>query len=61
MFVPDERAEARHGAEKPEGAKWADPLQVIDPVTYRTDDDGYLKSGFNQIFWVPSDGAPRPS
>ena len=24
--------------------------QVIDAVTYRTDDDGYLKPGYDQIF-----------
>ena len=50
-------AEARQGAaDKPEGAKWADPLQVIDTVTYRFDDAGYLKPGYEQIFWVPADG-----
>ena len=41
---------------KPEGAKWADPLQVIDAVTYRADGAGYLKPGYDQIFWVPADG-----
>ena len=41
---------------KPEGAKWADPLEVIDAVTYRADGAGYLKPGYDQIFWVPADG-----
>lgn len=45
---------------KPEGAKWAEPLEVIDRVTYRADGDGYTKPGFDHIFVVPSDGgAPR--
>jgi dipeptidyl aminopeptidase/acylaminoacyl peptidase len=56
MFVPDEAMRLGSAPPKPEGAKWADPLQVIDAVTYRTDDEGYLKPGYNQIFWVAADG-----
>jgi dipeptidyl aminopeptidase/acylaminoacyl peptidase len=56
MFVPDEAPKLGSAPPRPEGAKWADPLQVIDKVTYRTDDDGYLKTGYYQIFWVPADG-----
>ena len=60
MFVPDEPAALGKAPAKPDGAKWAEPLQVIDKVTYRTDDDGYLKPGYYQLFYVPSDGgAPR--
>ena len=60
MFVPDEAPLLGKAPPKPEGAKWADPLQVIDRVTYRFDAAGYLKSGYRQIFWVPADGgAPR--
>ncbi|MEH3106699.1 MAG: S9 family peptidase [Sphingomonas fennica] len=45
---------------KPEGAKWADPLQVISAVTYRRDGQGYLKAAFDHLFVVPADGgAPR--
>lgn len=56
MFVPDEGPKLGSAPDKPEGAKWADPLQVIDAVTYRTDEGGYVKPGYNQIFWVPADG-----
>jgi dipeptidyl aminopeptidase/acylaminoacyl peptidase len=56
MFVPDEGPKLGKAPDKPDGAKWADPLQVIGAVTYRTDDDGYLKPGYYQIFWVPADG-----
>jgi dipeptidyl aminopeptidase/acylaminoacyl peptidase len=56
MFVPDEGPRLGSAPPKPEGAKWADPLQVIDAVTYRADGAGYLKPGYNQIFWVPADG-----
>ena len=56
MFVPDEDAKLGSAPSKPEGAKWADPLQFINAVTYRTDEGGYVKSGYQQIFWVPADG-----
>jgi Dipeptidyl aminopeptidases/acylaminoacyl-peptidases len=45
---------------KPEGAKWAEPLKVIDRVNYRFDGQGFLKPGFRQVFVVPADGGqPR--
>jgi dipeptidyl aminopeptidase/acylaminoacyl peptidase len=56
MLVPDEAPKLGKAPDKPEGAKWADPLQVIDKVTYRFDGEGYLKPGYEQIFWVPADG-----
>jgi len=56
MFVPDDGPKLGSAPPKPEGAKWADPLQVIDAVTYRADGAGYLKPGYQQIFWVPADG-----
>ena len=56
MFVPDEGPKLGSAPPKPEGAKWADPLQVINAVTYRADGAGYLKPGYQQIFWVPAEG-----
>jgi dipeptidyl aminopeptidase/acylaminoacyl peptidase len=56
MLVPDDAPKLGSASDKPDGAKWADPLQVIDRVTYRFDAAGYLKSGYRQIFWVPADG-----
>ena len=56
MFVPDDGPKLGQAPPKPEGAKWADPLQVVDAVTYRFDGAGYFKPGYQQIFWVPSDG-----
>jgi dipeptidyl aminopeptidase/acylaminoacyl peptidase len=56
MLVPDEAPSLGKAPAKPEGAKWADPLQVINTVTYRFDGAGYLKPGYRQIFWVPADG-----
>jgi dipeptidyl aminopeptidase/acylaminoacyl peptidase len=56
MFVPDEGPTLGKAPPKPEAAKWAEPLQVIDAVTYRADGAGYLKPGYDQLFWVPADG-----
>ncbi len=56
MFVPDEGAKLGKAPDKPEGAKWAEPLQIIDTVVYRTDEGGYEKPGYDQIFWVSADG-----
>ena len=45
---------------KPEGAKWADPLEVHDLLAYRADGEGYLEPGFEKIFTVPATGgSPR--
>jgi len=56
MFVPDDGPHLGSAPAKPEGAKWADPLEVITAVTYRADGAGYLKPGYTQIFWVPAEG-----
>jgi dipeptidyl aminopeptidase/acylaminoacyl peptidase len=60
MFVPDEGTRLGSAPPKPEGAKWADPLQVISSITYRSDEEGYLKPGYSHVFLVSADGgAPR--
>jgi len=43
-------------ANKPEGAKWAEPLEMIDRVTYRYDGGGYAQPGFEHLFVVSADG-----
>jgi len=60
MNVPDDGPKLGSAPPKPEGAEWAKPLEVIDKVTYRTDDGGYVKAGFDHIFVVDAlGGAPR--
>ncbi|MBS0457612.1 MAG: S9 family peptidase [Proteobacteria bacterium] len=56
MFVPDAGARLGSAPAKPEGAKWAEPLQFIDSVVYRTDEGGDNHPGYEQIFQVPADG-----
>lgn len=60
MNVPGQGTSLGKPPAKPEGAKWADPLQVIDRVTYRFDDGGYAEPGFDHLFLVSAEGgAPR--
>ncbi len=60
MFVPDEGARLGPAQQRPEGATWAEPLQIITAVTYRFDGQGYLRPGYEQIFLVSAEGgAPR--
>ncbi|MCT2399746.1 S9 family peptidase [Novosphingobium sp. HK4-1] len=61
MRVPGEPMKlGSQPAGRPEGAKWAKPLQIIDRVTYRFDGAGYLPAGFDHIFVVSAEGgAPR--
>ncbi len=45
---------------KPEGAKWAENAKYIEKTDYRADGQGYLDSGYQQIYLLPADGGtPR--
>ncbi|WP_432770388.1 MAG: S9 family peptidase [Sphingopyxis sp.] len=61
MLVKDEGPKlGKAPANKPEGAKWAEPLETYDLLTYRADGEGYVEPGFEKIFVVPATGgAPR--
>ena len=60
MTVPDDGMKLGKSPDKPDGAEWAPPLEIIDKVTYRNDGGGYVKPGFDHIFIVDaSGGAPR--
>ncbi|OYY68482.1 S9 family peptidase [Sphingomonas sp. 28-63-12] len=60
MTVPGTPTTLGKAPAKPEGAQWAEPLEVIDRVTYRADGGGYIKPGFDHLFVVAADGgAPR--
>ncbi|MBI1197047.1 MAG: prolyl oligopeptidase family serine peptidase [Phenylobacterium sp.] len=60
MLTIDEPKPLAAPMAKPQGAKWADPLKIIDRVTYRADGAGLLKPGYRHLFAVAADGgAPR--
>nr|WP_233548511.1 S9 family peptidase [Aurantiacibacter zhengii] len=47
-------------ANRPEGAEWADGLQITDLVNFRADGAGELTPGYEKIFTIPATGgAPR--
>lgn len=56
MFTPDEKPSLGKAPAKPEGARWAEPLEVITDVTYRSDDAGYLKPGYRHVYVVAASG-----
>src|SRR3546814_3242144 len=62
MLVKDEGPKFGSApATKPEGAKWAEPLEISDLLTYRADGEGYLETGLDKIFLVTAPGrAPPP-
>ncbi|MHA7873258.1 MAG: TolB family protein, partial [Hyphococcus sp.] len=60
MFVEDKKPSLAKAPKKPEGAKWAPPVKVIEDVVYRQDGGGYTKPGYTHVFVVPADGGtPR--
>lgn len=44
------------GAKKPEGARWADPIEVINRPRYRHDEAGYFGSKRRHIFVIDLNG-----
>lgn len=56
MFVPGEGMKLGILPEKPEGAKWADPLEIHTALTYRRDGAGYIKPGNSHIFLISAEG-----
>lgn len=60
MLTLDEGRPLAPGLQRPEGATWAEPLRVIERVTYRADGEGFLKPGYRHLFVVSADGGqPR--
>lgn len=61
MLVKDEGPKfGAAPASKPEGATWAEPLEIHDLLAYRADGEGEVEPGFEKIFLVPATGgAPR--
>jgi dipeptidyl aminopeptidase/acylaminoacyl peptidase len=60
MRVPGEGPSIGKAPPKPEGATWAEPLQVIDKLQYRNDGAGLSRPGFDHLFLIDADGgAPR--
>ncbi|MBV7256215.1 S9 family peptidase [Pacificimonas sp. WHA3] len=60
MFVPDEKASFAKSPKSPEGAKWAEPMKIIDDLVFRFDGAGYLPKGKTHVFVLSTEGGtPR--
>lgn len=60
MQVPANRAPLAKPPEKPEGAKWAPPVKLVDRLVYRIDGQGMTELAWRHIFIVPAEGGtPR--
>jgi acylaminoacyl-peptidase len=60
MVVEEELDPLLEGLEPPEGSEWADPPLVIRTLEYRSDGDGYVPHGHEQLFVLPAEGGtPR--
>lgn len=60
MFTPSMEPRIGTAPAKPEGAKWAEPLRFVDKLVFRTDAQGVLRHGTNDIYIISaSGGAPR--
>ncbi|HEX7037397.1 MAG TPA: DPP IV N-terminal domain-containing protein, partial [Pseudomonadales bacterium] len=60
MFTPTDAEPMVQMPKKPEGAQWAPAAKVIEQVTYRHDEQGYLRQGFTHVYVLPADGGtPR--
>jgi dipeptidyl aminopeptidase/acylaminoacyl peptidase len=58
MRVPGEPMKLGKAPDKPEGAEWAKPLEVIDRIDYRNDGGGYVEPGYDHVFLVAAEGGP---
>jgi dipeptidyl aminopeptidase/acylaminoacyl peptidase len=60
LFTPIPKPTLGAAPTKPDGATWAEPLELITDINYREDGAGYSKPGNLHLFVVASDGgAPR--
>jgi dipeptidyl aminopeptidase/acylaminoacyl peptidase len=60
LFTPSEPMKLGEAPRKPEGAKWADSLEIYTSVDFRRDGDGYARPGEAHLHVVSADGGvPR--
>ena len=60
MFVKKDKEPLAKPPAKPDKAKWAAPVKLVDTLVYRVDGEGFVETGYSHIFVVPaSGGTPR--
>tara|TARA_B100000287_G_scaffold14958_1_gene15099 strand:+ start:8211 stop:10232 length:2022 start_codon:yes stop_codon:yes gene_type:complete len=56
MFVPESTLQLVSPPRKPKNAKWAEKPRVTDRLKHESDGLGYMKEGFDQLFYISSEG-----
>ncbi len=56
MDVPGSQEPLASAPAKPENAKWAAPVKLVDRLVYRVDGAGMIKLAYTHIFVVPAEG-----
>lgn len=56
MSVPGKSPEPAKLPNPPPGAKWAEPVSVIDRLSYRADGEGIVAPQFQHLFLIPVNG-----
>jgi len=60
MHVKKDKEPLAKPPAKPDKARWAPPVKLIDTLVYRVDGEGFLEAGYSHIFLVPAEGGtPR--
>lgn len=60
MGLPVDKKPLVTPPEKPEGAKWSEPVRIIDTLRYQRDGSGIVEEAYTHVFVVPADGGtPR--
>lgn len=56
MRVPEPEPSLGSAPDKPAGAEWAPPLEVVENLNYKADEIGPIKRGYSHVFVVSADG-----
>ena len=60
MMAPATGPKIGKPVDKPEGAKWAEPPQVIDSLNFRADGFGMDKLGYRHLYVISAEGGGSP-
>ena len=56
MFIPESTLQLVSPPRKPKNAKWAEKPRITDRLKHESDGLGYMKEGFDQLFYISSEG-----
>ena len=60
MSLPVDKKPLATPPEKPKGARWSEPVRIIDTLRYQRDGRGIVEEAYTHVFVVPAEGGtPR--